>query len=159
MKKSVCVSLLVTLLLSMMIFMTSCGGVSQSNKVSSAVNPSSTSVSVQTSTTAVSTSTSKSTSTTSETTSTSPSKDNSVSYPDKSDLTFADIAKLEFWFGSGAGAWCTTLKIKPDGTFNGHFQDSDMGDEGPDYPMGTRYECYFSGKFSPLKKQGHTHIL
>lgn len=148
MKKSVCVSFLFTLLLSMMVFMTSCGGVSESANVSSAVYPSSTSVSVPTSTTSVPTSTS------SVLVSSSSSNDHSVSFPDKSGFTFADINNVEFWFGSGAGAWCTTLKINPDGTFNGHYQDSDGGDGDPKYPNGTRYECYFSGKFSPLKKTG-----
>ena len=67
---------------------------------------------------------------------------------------YSDLSGIEFWFGSGVGAWCTVAYIDPDGTFTGYFQDSDMGDNGDDYPDGTRYECYFSGKFSPLRKSG-----
>ncbi len=141
MTKSVCVSLLFTLFLSIIIFITSCGSEGENKKVSSAVHSSSTSTSLPTSTPSV-------------LVSSYPSKDSSVTFSDKSGLTFADVENVEFWFGSGAGAWCTTLKIKPDGTFNGFYSDSDMGDDGQKYPNGTRYECYFSGKFSPLKKTG-----
>lgn len=109
--------------------------------VSSTVSPSSASVSVPTLTSSV-------------LVSSSPSNDNSAEFSDKSGFTFADIKDVEFWFGSGAGGWCTTLKIKPDGTFNGYYCDDDMGDDGPKYPNGTRYECYFSGEFSFLTKTG-----
>ncbi len=60
----------------------------------------------------------------------------------------------EFYFGSGAGAWGTSLTIKPDGSFTGYYTDSDMGDTGPGYPGGTFYECDFSGKFSGARKIG-----
>jgi len=70
------------------------------------------------------------------------------------DFKYSDLSGIEFWFGSGVGAWCTVVSIEPDGTFNGYFHDSDMGDNGDDYPDGIRYECYFSGKFSPLRKIG-----
>ena len=58
----------------------------------------------------------------------------------------------EFQFMSGVGGWSTTLHIKPDGTFEGYFYDSDMGDTGDNYPNGTRYECVFSGKFTDIQK-------
>ena len=67
-------------------------------------------------------------------------------------LTFADLSGLEFNFASGAGGWWTTVTIAADGTFSGHYQDSDMGDTGSGYPNGTRYVCDFSGRFSALKK-------
>ena len=76
------------------------------------------------------------------------------SFPDMSEFGFSDLADVEFWFGSGVGAWSTIVRIAPDGTFTGYFHDSDMGDDGPGYPDGTRYECYFSGNFSSLRKSG-----
>lgn len=123
----------------MTVFMTSCGNEGEDPNVSSAVYPFSTSVSVPTSIPSV-------------LVSSSPSNDNSASFFDKTGLTFADIEDVGFWLGSGAGGWGTTLQIKPDGTFNGYYHDSDGGDVGQKYPHGTRHECSFSGKFSSLKK-------
>lgn len=57
---------------------------------------------------------------------------------------------VEFLFMSGAGGWSTTLHIYSDGTFDGYFSDSDMGDTGDDYPNGTKYECAFYGKFTDI---------
>lgn len=57
-----------------------------------------------------------------------------------------------FEFCSGAGAWSTELSINSDGTFEGIYHDSDMGDIGADYPNGTRYYCSFTGKFDNLEK-------
>ena len=57
-----------------------------------------------------------------------------------------------FEFCSGAGAWSTELSINSDGTFEGIYHDSDMGDIGADYPNGTRYYCSFTGKFGNLEK-------
>lgn len=68
------------------------------------------------------------------------------------DLTYADLSKLEFWFSSGAGGWGTVVTINPDGSFQGHFGDSDMGDTGPGYPGGTYYTCDFTGKFGALER-------
>ena len=75
-----------------------------------------------------------------------------VSYPDVERLEYSDLAGMEFWFGSGVGAWSTIVTMEPDGKFNGYYHDSDMGDNGASFPNGTRYECYFSGKFSQLEK-------
>ena len=75
-------------------------------------------------------------------------------YPDLDDLEYSDLAGMEFWFGSGVGAWSTIVTMEPDGKFNGYYHDSDMGDDGAGFPNGTRYECYFSGKFSQLTKVG-----
>jgi len=69
-----------------------------------------------------------------------------------SGLDFTELVGLEFWFGSGVGAWSTVVEIFPDGTFTGYYHDSDAGDNGPDYPDGTMYECCFSGEFSAFKK-------
>ena len=75
-----------------------------------------------------------------------------VYYPDVDDLEYSDLAGMEFWFGSGVGAWSTIVTIESDGKFNGYYHDSDMGDNGAGFPNGTRYECYFNGKFSQLTK-------
>lgn len=71
---------------------------------------------------------------------------------DECDLSFSALSDLEFYFGSGAGAWETRIEIKPDGSFSGYYVDSNMGEIGEDYPNGTRYECFFSGRFSSLRK-------
>lgn len=70
------------------------------------------------------------------------------------EFAFADLNGWEFWFGSGAGAWRTLLKISVDGTFYGNYMDSDMGDTGEGYPRGITYVCEFSGKFTSVKKVG-----
>jgi len=75
-----------------------------------------------------------------------------VSYPDLDRLEYSDLAGIEFWFGSGVGAWSTIVTIEPDGKFSGYYHDSDMGDDGAGFPNGTRYECHFSGKFSQLER-------
>lgn len=65
---------------------------------------------------------------------------------------FEALADRLFEFCSGAGAWSTELFINSDGTFEGSYHDSDMGDTGADYPNGTRYYCSFTGKFDDLEK-------
>ena len=60
-----------------------------------------------------------------------------------------------FSFSSGVGGWGTSMTIQPDGTFEGAFHDSDMGDtNNGKYPKGTLYLCEFSGKFSVVQKAG-----
>lgn len=74
-------------------------------------------------------------------------------------FSFADVSNLEFYFASGAGAWCTELHIHADGTFEGLHHDSDM-DTGADYPDGTVYYCNFSGKFTqPEKVNDYTYSM
>src|SRR5699024_11025228 len=58
----------------------------------------------------------------------------------------------EFSFSSGAGGWDTEITLNDDGTFNGQYHDSDMGDSGTEYSNGTVYICDFSGKFTMTKK-------
>ena len=57
----------------------------------------------------------------------------------------------QFWFSSGAGGWYTELNLKKDGTFTGHYQDSEMGIGGEGY-QGTLYLCDFKGSFSKIEK-------
>ncbi len=63
-------------------------------------------------------------------------------------FSFADVENREFYFSSGAGAWYTVLYIHGDGSFDGHFQDADMGDNAAEYPNGTLYYSDFSGQFT-----------
>lgn len=65
---------------------------------------------------------------------------------------FSDLSDRVFYFSSGAGGWFTELRIKANGTFEGHYQDSDMGDTGDNYPNGTIYSCDFSGTFDQPEK-------
>ena len=79
---------------------------------------------------------------------------------DKNSFAFSDLAGLEFCFESGAGAWSTVVTIEPDGTFNGYYHDTDMGDTGKGYPNGTKYESIFSGQFSaPQKVDEYTYSM
>lgn len=68
------------------------------------------------------------------------------------EFSYSNLSNLEFWFGSGAGAWSTVMRIHEDGTFEGEYHDSEMGDTGDDYPNGSMYQCIFTGKFSKLTK-------
>lgn len=67
----------------------------------------------------------------------------------------SDIFSLlpsKFVFSSGAGGWATEITLNDNGTFNGQYYDSDMGDSGTGYSNGTVYICDFSGKFTMPKK-------
>ena len=73
-------------------------------------------------------------------------------------FSFADVSNREFWFGSGVGGWCTVLYIHEDGTFEGTYHDSEMGDIGEEYPNGSMYLSNFTGKFSnPEKVNNYTY--
>ena len=67
-------------------------------------------------------------------------------------FSFADVADREFYFSSGAGGWYTVLYIHEDGSFDGHFQDSDLGVTGEGYPNGTLYCSDFTGQFTEPEK-------
>ena len=63
-------------------------------------------------------------------------------------------------FSGGAGAWYTSLKVSEDGTFSGHFQDANFGDQGDGYPNGTVEVADFTGRFSSIEKQSDgTYLL
>ena len=70
----------------------------------------------------------------------------------EAEFSFADVSDRLFIFSSGAGAWDTELFINNDGSFEGLFHDSDMGDSGEGYPGGTRYICSFKGRFESLER-------
>lgn len=68
------------------------------------------------------------------------------------DLTFADLSKLQFEFMSGAGGWSEEFTIEKDGALRGNYHDSDMGDTGEEYPNGTMYCSSYAGQFTELHK-------
>lgn len=59
---------------------------------------------------------------------------------------------INMTFASGAGGWSTELTLNPDGSFNGNYHDSEMGDNGDDYPNGTVYIATFTGHFGDIQK-------
>ena len=65
----------------------------------------------------------------------------------------------EYWYESGAGAWGTVIELSSDGTFVGSYHDSDMGDEGDEYPYGTIYHCDFSGEFTEPEPTDKPYIF
>lgn len=70
-------------------------------------------------------------------------------YKSLGSFSFADVSRLEFWFGSGAGAWCTVLTVHNDGTFEGEYHDSDVD---------VMRLCNFTGKFSePVRVNDYTY--
>ncbi len=70
----------------------------------------------------------------------------------ETDLSFEDLKHIQFVFSSGAGGWSTLLDIRPDGSFEGEYFDSDMGSMGETYPNGTVYLCDFKGQFTEPEK-------
>ncbi|MCI8370802.1 MAG: hypothetical protein HFI75_00105 [Lachnospiraceae bacterium] len=76
-----------------------------------------------------------------------------IHYPDIDNLTFSDLEGIEFWHGSGVGAWRTVLSIEADGSFSGYYKAGDTNSNYL-YPRGTSYIRYFNGQFSDLKKTG-----
>ncbi len=67
-------------------------------------------------------------------------------------FSYSKLKCINFWFGSGAGAWSTQLKVDADGHFKGEYHDSNMGIYDDAYPNGERYYCKFEGEFGPLEK-------
>ncbi len=66
-------------------------------------------------------------------------------------FSFADVENLTFWFGSGAGAWSTELRVHADGTFEGEYSDRDLD---------IQYLCRFTGAFTePVKVDGYTYSV
>lgn len=63
-------------------------------------------------------------------------------------FSFADLADYDFGYGSGVGAWGTSLEVNENGEFTGSFHDSEMGSTGEGYPGGSLYWCNFSGTFT-----------
>lgn len=73
--------------------------------------------------------------------------------------TVADTKQLPFETESidlihllGMGAWATNLTLSQDGSFYGHYHDTNMGEIGDGHPNGTEYTCDFSGCFQDVRK-------
>ena len=79
-----------------------------------------------------------------------------VSEQSKEESEIVEEDKIEYpltmYFSSGAGAWYSKIVIHANGSFEGEHHDSDMGDNGEEYPNGTLYQCKFKGRFSKLQK-------
>lgn len=72
-------------------------------------------------------------------------------HEEEAENLFARMPK-SFLFSSGAGGWRTEIVLSEDGSFEGNYGDSEMGESGEGYPHGTVYACAFRGKFSePVK--------
>lgn len=71
---------------------------------------------------------------------------------EQEEILLPGVFPMEFTFSSGAGAWATSMILNADGSFEGIYHDSEMGDSGEDYPNGSVYICAFSGKFDDIKK-------
>ena len=59
---------------------------------------------------------------------------------------------VEFVHLLGMGAWATNLTLSQDGSFYGHYQDTNMGEIGDGHPNGTEYTCDFSGRFRDVQQ-------
>ena len=83
-------------------------------------------------------------------------EEESTSNTSEEGFTYTDLAKYSYDYSSGAGGWATYLNINEDGTFNGDYHDSEIGDMGDDYPNGSVYLCKFTGSFDSLEKVDDT---
>ena len=70
----------------------------------------------------------------------------------EAELTFDQLAGLEWTFSSGAGGWSTDMRIAENGDFSGEFHDSEMGEVDDAYPNGTLYYAAFTGQLSILEQ-------
>ena len=69
---------------------------------------------------------------------------------------FAEMPQ-RYLYTSGIGAWGTTLVLDADGSFRGHFEDSNLGESGDGYD-GTLYYSDFRGVFkNPKKLNAYTY--
>ncbi len=71
----------------------------------------------------------------------------------KGTSVFSDDIPAHYAFGSGAGAWGSGIDLYDDGTFDGHFWDTDMGASGDGYDS-TAFHCECHGRFGNIEKHG-----
>ena len=71
----------------------------------------------------------------------------------KGTSVFSDDIPAHYAFGSGAGAWGSGIDLYDDGTFDGHFWDTDAGANGEGYDS-TAHHCDCHGKFGNIEKHG-----
>lgn len=78
--------------------------------------------------------------------------------PEPAPDLFARIP-VSYVFTSGMGGWGTQLVISDDGSFQGNFQDSNLGESGDGYD-GTVYYSNFRGRFeNPRKINDYTYAF
>lgn len=76
------------------------------------------------------------------------------------DENIFEVLPDNFNFASGVGAWGTSIDLNDDGSFEGQFHDTNMGENGEEYPNGTVYICNFNGKFSePERIDDYTYSM
>lgn len=64
----------------------------------------------------------------------------------------------QFYFGSGVGAWGVELTIAPDGTFVGHYEDTDLSGSTEEGYTAEVYLSDFSGRFAePVQLDEHIY--
>ncbi len=73
-------------------------------------------------------------------------------FPDKDNLTFADLEGKVLTYNSGVGGWASHITIHSDGTFEGFYTDGNT-DTGF-YYKDSEDRCEFSGKFIGMEKTG-----
>ena len=85
-----------------------------------------------------------------------------VASPDTSTMGTAvdklPVDNLHMAFSSGAGGWATELVINEDGSFEGIYFDSDLGDGSTNYDV-TIYGNTFQGKFKNFRKVSDTQYI
>ena len=72
-----------------------------------------------------------------------------------SSALFKAMADWQFEFCSGVGAWGTDVTFREDGTFEGTFHDSNLGESGEGYDA-TIYVSQFSGRLTNPVQTGET---
>ena len=87
------------------------------------------------------------------------SKETSPQANDDPTAVFATLPE-SFSFLSGVGAWSTEVSIYADGTFSGHFHDTNMGEDDDGNSITERNQCFFNGKFTNVKKiDDYTYLM
>ncbi|MCL2091403.1 MAG: hypothetical protein FWH11_09335 [Micrococcales bacterium] len=66
------------------------------------------------------------------------------------------FAQMPAGFGleSGAGGWSDTIELDQDGSFTFHSERYSRAETGPDYPDGTLYESWSTGRFEVVRQVG-----
>lgn len=68
------------------------------------------------------------------------------------------VDELHMAFSSGVGGWGTQLILYEDGSFEGIYSDTDMGDSGDGYDA-TIYNSSFEGKFKNIRKVSDSQYI
>ena len=81
--------------------------------------------------------------------------ENTTSGAEASSALYKAMADWQFGFCSGVGAWGTDVTFHEDGTFEGAFHDSNLGESGEGYDA-TIYVSRFSGRLKDPVQTGKT---